>query len=67
MIGSPESKKSLDKPKKKEYKENSREDSLQSFILPEVPPPIVTRKDIKDAIRFLDRAKRKLKKVLDRA
>lgn len=64
MICNPELKKNLDKPKKKEYKENSREDS---FILKEVPPPIVTRKDIKDAIRFLDRAKRKLKKILDRA
>ena len=68
MMAETEPKKSIDKPEKGVYKANKcREDILQPFTLEGIPPSIVTRKEIKDALRFLERAKRKLKKVLDRA
>lgn len=59
-------KKSIDKLKKEVYKDSKCLEPYSLDYQKDVSTPIVTKKEIRDAIRFLDRAKRKLKKVLNR-
>lgn len=60
-------KKSIDKPPKKDYKDNKcQKDILADLMSEEVPPPVATKKEITDAIRLFEGGLRKLKKSLKR-